>query len=350
MGLYKRKDSPIWHMSFCVNNRQYQRSTGTADKRLAENILAKVKTQIIEGKWFEIDEARQHTFDEMMERFMSEHAPTVSERMRKSYNVSLSHLNTFFSVVTLDKIDPDLIMQYQVYRREQNNCRPGTRNRELAMLSKAFSLARLWKWIKENPCSLVKREKEDNEIGRCLTEEEEQRLLDVCKSYCNEQLYDIVITAIHTGMRESEILRMKWSDVNFKDRTITTRQKGNSIKIVPMSDTVFTLLLQKSQVKSLSGYVFTTGANTSFIPRNMYREFQKACRQAEVSNFRFHDLRHTTGTRLAQAGYDIYAIASILGHSQLSTAKRYAKHNTKSLQNVVKSLDRKEAKKDGTFD
>jgi integrase len=218
------------------------------------------------------------------------------------------------------------------------------------MLSKAFSLARLWKWIKENPCSLVKREKEDNEIGRCLTEEEETRLLDACKSYCKGQLYDIVITAIHTGMRESEILRMKWSDVNFKDRTITTRQKGNSLKIVPMSDTIFTLLLQKSQVRSLSGYVFSTGANTSFIPRNMYREFQKACRQAEVSNFRFHDLRHTTGTRLAQAGYDIYAIASILGHSQLSTAKRYAKHNTKSLQNVVKSLDRKEAKKDGTFD
>lgn len=75
MGLYRRKDSPIWWMAFSINKRQYQRSTGTADKRLAGNILAKVKTQVVEGKWFEVDVARQHTFEEMMEKFMREHSP-----------------------------------------------------------------------------------------------------------------------------------------------------------------------------------------------------------------------------------------------------------------------------------
>ena len=52
MGLYRRKDSKIRWMSFSVNGKQYQRSTETKDERLAESILAKVKTQIIEGKWF----------------------------------------------------------------------------------------------------------------------------------------------------------------------------------------------------------------------------------------------------------------------------------------------------------
>ena len=91
--------------------------------------------------------------------------------------------------------------------------------------------------------------------------------------------------------------------------------------------------------------MFTTTNDTPFIARNVYREYQKACREAGIEAFRFHDLRHTTGTRLAQAGHDIYAIASLLGHSQLSTAKRYAKHNTESMHNVVKTLDRKRARK-----
>lgn len=343
MGLYRRKDSPFLWMSFSVNNRPYQRSTGTEDRKLAESIYAKVKTLVVEGKWFNVDEAKHRTFDELMEKLIKDHAPKVSERMQKSYRNSLPHLLDFFSGMTLDKVEPDLIMQYTSYRRGQK-CRPGTRNRELAMLSKAFNLARLWKWVRENPCSMVTREKEDNEnIGRCLTEDEEQRLLEACRNALDGQLREIIIVGMHTGMRESEILSMRWSKIDLKESTIATTQKGNRIKIVPMNDTVFGLLKEKSKVRSMSGYVFTTSEDTPFIARNMYREYQKAVRRSGIGNFRFHDLRHTCGTRLARAGHDIYAIASVLGHTQLSTAKRYARHNTESLRKVVKSLDKRKA-------
>ncbi|MFZ5998064.1 MAG: tyrosine-type recombinase/integrase [Nitrospirota bacterium] len=372
MGLYKRKDSPTWWMSFSANGQQFQRSTGTTDKKLATAILGKVKAQIIEGKWFEVDEARKHTFDEMMDRFMREHAPTVADKTRKSYRNSQAHLREFFSGLTLDKIDPDMIMQYVVHRREQTctpksedcqkcrqapetdacqalrekrKCRPGTRNRELAMLSKAFNLARLWKWTRENPCELVKRENEDNEhIGQCLPEDKEKALLELCRPLCNGQLIDMVIVAVNTGLRESEVLGMQWDRIDFKARTITVIQKGNRLKVSAMNKTVCNLLLEKSKVRSISGYVFVTANGTPFIARNMYREFKKVCRKIGMPSFRFHDLRHTVGTRLAQAGHDLYAIASVLGHSQLSTAKRYAKHNVESLHRVVSTLD----KKDGT--
>ncbi len=70
------------------------------------------------------------------------------------------------------------------------------------------------------------------------------------------------------------------------------------------------------------------------------RAWYKAVKHAGISgNLRFHDLRHTVGTRLIRAGMDIYAVASVLDHSQLSTAKRYAGHNTES---IVQSLDRKD--------
>jgi len=212
------------------------------------------------------------------------------------------------------------------------------------MLSKAFNLARLWKWTWENPCELVKREDEDNKtIGQCLPEDKEKALLELCRPLCNGQLIEMIIIAMNTGLRESEVLGMQWDRVDFRARTITVIQKGDRVKVSAMNNSAYNLLFEKSKVRSISGYVFVTANGTPFIARDMYREFKKACRKIGMPTFRFHDLRHTVGTRLAQSGHDIYAIASVLGHSQLSTAWRYAKHNVESLRKVVDSLDNKTA-------
>jgi len=341
MGLYRRKDSPIWWMSFSVNGKQYRRSTDTTDEKLAASILAKVQTLVIEDKWFEHNVARRHTFEEMMERFMSEHAPTKEPATQKSYRISLSHLKEFFSGMRLDEIDTDAVSRYVAYRRGQKNSKPSTRNRELAMLSKAFNLARLWKYTKENPCELVIREKEDNEIGRCITREEESRLLEACWKYMNGQLAEIVIIALNTGMREGEILKLHCSQIDLFGKVITSiNEKTNKQKSVPMNETVYNLLKEKSKVRSMSGYVFTTNNDTPFIARNMMRRWYKALEDAEITgSLRFHDLRHTVGTRLIRAGKDIYAVASLLDHSQVSTTKRYAKHNTESMRDVVQGLE-----------
>lgn len=176
------------------------------------------------------------------------------------------------------------------------------------MLSKALNLARLWKWVRSNPCELVEREPENNDIGKYLTDEQEERLLAACRNRCNGQLEEIVIIALHTGMRESEILGLQWNKIDFKERSIEVIQKGNRKKVVPMNDTVYDLLTKKSRVRSMSGYVFTTTNDTPFIARNMYREFQKACKEAGLQGFRFHDLRHTCGTRLAQGGVMTYML------------------------------------------
>jgi integrase len=369
MGLYRRPESPIWWMSFSADGMQYRKSTGTANRKLAKKILAKVETQIVEGKWFDVDKARQYTFDDMMDRFMNEHAPTKEPKTQKSYRNSLAHLTPFFSGMTLDKLDTDEVMRYVTYRREQTcqtgtsecekckqrpetddcqklrekrKCRPGTRNRELALLSKAFNLARLWKWTKVNPCQLIKREKEDNEIGRCLSEDEEEKLVDACKFYLDGQLREMVIIALNTGIREGEVLKMRWERIDLFRKTFESyNEKTNSWRTVPMNDTVYDLLKERAKAKSMSGYVFTTSQDTPIIARNLMREWYKALNRAGLKGFRFHDLRHTVGTRLGRAGQDIHTIASILDHSQLSTTRRYVKHNTDSMRKGLSVLDRK---------
>jgi len=341
-GLYLR--GKIWWMNFTAGKKAYQRSTGTADKKLAEAVLAKVKTDLIEGKWFDKVAAMQYSFHEMRERFMKDHAPKVSASMQKSYITSFKHLSSFFEGMTLFEIDTDIILRYQSARREENNSAPATRNRELAALSCAFNQARLWKWTKENPCELVKREKEGNEdFGQHLPLDLDEKLLQACKGFCNGHLPAIVLTTLHTGFREAEVLTLHRNNLNFQERKISVIQKGNRLKVVPMTDTVNNLLLEKLKVPSMSGFIFPSRADTPIDSSRLRREFKKACKLVGLEGFRFHDLRHTTGTRLAHAAHDIYSIAAVLGHSQLKTTMRYAKHNIESLKKVVASLERKTA-------
>jgi len=331
-------------MSFSINGVQYKRSTTTPDRKLAEKIYAKVTTEITEGKWFDRDAASRHTYDEMKERFIQEHAPTVSAGMQRSYQVSFKHLDGYFGGLTLDKITPDLISQYVTHRRQaKRKVTASTRNRELAALSKMMNLARRWRWLRENPCELVPKEKEKKDVGRALTNEEEALLLVKAKDLCNGDLPDIILLALHTGFRIGQVPLLKWADVDFQRKAIKSlNEKTKQTYFIPMSEALHVMLLKRSRVCHISGRVFPSNSGTPLDKDNIRRAFKIALTEAKIKNFRFHDLRHTAATRLAQAGVDIYAIASFLNHSQLSTTKRYAKHSVESLRNAVQMLDRKE--------
>jgi integrase len=136
-----------------------------------------------------------------------------------------------------------------------------------------------------------------------------------------------------TGIREGEILKMKWDRIDlFRKVFESYNEKTNSWRTVPMNETVYALLKEKAKIRSMSGYVVKTSEDTPIIARNLLREWYKALKLAGISGLRFHDLRHTVGTRLGRAGQDIHTIAGILGHSQLSTTRRYVKHNTESMR------------------
>lgn len=344
MGVYRRKKSAVWWMSFTVNGTQYQRSTNTTDRRLAEKILGKITTEVMEEKWFDRDAARRHTYDEMKDRFIEEHVPTVSAGMQRSYIVSFKHLDGFFSGLTLDKLSADLISQYVTYRRKaKKQVGPSSRNREVAALSKMLNCARRWQWVRENPCQLVPKEKEPKDVGRALTAEEEVLLLKNAKGLCNGDLQDIILLVLHTGFRIGQLPLLKWTDIDLSKKTIKSlNEKTRQTYFIPMSEALHVMLLKRSRVCHISGLVFPSDSGTPLDRNNIRRAFKIAREESKIRNFRFHDLRHTAATRLAQAGVDIYAIASFLNHSQLSTTKRYAKHSIESLRKAVRALDQKD--------
>ena len=114
MGLYRRPQGKVWWMNFMYQWRQVRRSTGTADRRLAEKILGKVGAQIVEGRFFETLEETTRTFDELMARYLSEHAARTSQPRRyRGYAYSLT---AFFGGRTLAEITPKMIVEYKNWR------------------------------------------------------------------------------------------------------------------------------------------------------------------------------------------------------------------------------------------
>jgi integrase len=192
------------------------------------------------------------------------------------------------------------------------------------VLSRILSLAVDDELIPSNPCSRVKRLKVNNERIRYLTIGEETKLLKELEH--QPQTRNIVIIALHTGMRRGEIFNLKWPDVDFVRKIINVIQtKNNKPRAVPMNPIVLqilTTLHEKDGSAGKNSFVFPS-EKTGRRLNNIRHSFYSALRRAYITDFRFHDLRHSAGTRLADAGVHPRIIMEILGHSDLRTTQRY---------------------------
>jgi site-specific recombinase XerD len=336
--MFKRSD--IWWTCISHNGRKIQKSLETSDKKLAQAIEAKIRTEIVEGKYYERLTGQYKTFKDMMDRFMKEYAPTVSLNTQEGYKYYLKNLSRFFGNPGLMSITPKIVAKYKLYRRD-NGASPSTVNRELYMLSKAFNLAvKEWEWLKDNPVSRVQKERENNEVDRWLTEDEERRLLGNSPGWLRE----IIVFALNTGLRQDELLSLEWNRVNLLRKTILIQKtKNNKPNTLPLNSIALNILMQKHEgkVRSLKNdLVFISQSGTKIGKRNLIRAFAQALEKAEIKDFTFHCLRHTFATRLAQNGVDIYKIAKLLNHKDLKNTQRYSHHCPESLMVGVQILEK----------
>ena len=339
--MFKRKDSALWWMSIRYNGKKIQKSLETSDKKLAKAIEAKIITDIVEGKYYEKPTGHNKTFRQLMDRFMKEHAPKVSGSMQKSYASSLKHLIPFFGDLNLLSISRKKISEYKVLRLDEG-ARPSSLNRELAMVSKAFTLAlEDWDLISGNdkPFSKMPYERENNERDRWLTEDEEKKLLESCP----EWLREIISFALNTGLRQGELLSLEWSRVSLFRKTILIQKtKNGKPKTVPLNQIAMDVIMRKSdeKVRKLNNdFVFVSSHGTKIDRHNLRRAFNNAVRTAEIEDFKFHDLRHCFCTKLAQRGVDIYKIAKLAGHEDIRMTQRYSHHCPESLRDGVEALE-----------
>lgn len=350
MGLYKR--GQVWWMRFTYNGKLIRKATETTERKLAEKIYHKVMTQIAEGKWFERPVGENKTLSNLFDKYINEYTVVnKAERTIRQDRGFAKDMLEFFGDVPLTEITPSRISAYKAHMRSKG-LSATTINHQRGFLSHVFKKAvREWEWVKENPVEKVSREKVRNARDRWLTLEEEKKLIDACVIYATGKenvqiphywLQEIVLFDLNTGMRMDEVLSLEWSHVDLFRKTVTVmRTKNGERRTIPLNQRAFELLKAKAKVRGIkSNYVFVSEVGTKIHDRNVRRAFYNALEKAWIKDFRFHDLRHTFATRLAQAGIDLYKIAKLLGHKTIAMTQRYSHHFPESLRDGVEVLDR----------
>lgn len=236
-------------------------------------------------------------------------------------------------------------------RRGQGTLSGATVNRTLAALSSALSYAvKELEWLERNPCQRIKKAPEAPGRVRFLSDEEMQALMKALRASSHPDLLVAALLALTTGARKSEILNLRWSQIDFTRRTITLAHgetKNNQGRPLALSGEVADLMMKRSKVRSINDdRVFPPPKGRKELElRSPWKEAlvqanidvryenrkgrSKAVDAGEAlpkqtSDFRWHDLRHTAASYLTMEGVSAIEIARVLGHKTLAMTLRYS--------------------------
>lgn len=194
------------------------------------------------------------------------------------------------------------------------------------VLSAIFKFALKKDYLTENPVTGIDIQASPNIINRYLTEDELSRLIIASQRSSWDKLYLLVLMAITTGMRKSELLGLRWSDIDLKKNLAKLDDtKNGEPRHNPIPAPAMTELLNHRQIGN--GLIFNSPTNPDKA-FDFTKRWKAALKEAGIDNFRFHDLRHTAASYLVMGGATLYEAAQILGHKSTETTKRYAHLST----------------------
>lgn len=213
-----------------------------------------------------------------------------------------------------------------------------TVNRYLEILSKAFNMAIDNEWLDKNPIKKNSKFIQKNYVVRALSTSEEIRIKDVLAQPRYAYLRGIVIVALNTGLRRQNILDLTWEQIDLNGRVIEiTENKSNKHIQKPINDEL--LAYFKTFPKEVrKGYVFINPL-TGKKCKEIKRAWRTVKEKANIENFRFHDLKHTIGSRLAQMNVPMPVIKEILDHSDMKTTMRYVHTANSQILSALNQLN-----------
>jgi integrase len=358
---HEGKKRKAWGIRYSVNGGPVKREIVAGTREAAQTELDK-KREDYQRRLLGVAEGK--TLKDLLPLFL-----THKENQEKDMETLHSRLNNllpFFGAFPLEDIDAEAIDRYVARRKAEYKVQPckghapgercgecdqrittATINRDISVLRSMLRLAvRKWKWLRQEP--YFEKLPESGPRDFELTEAEEVAVLP----NCSPELTAIIGAAIHTGMRQGEILSLTWGQVDLSNRTLDFEPtKRGRKRLVPIAEPLYYTLVRLRDVQARSGRlkptarVFLRPDGLPWTPYTLLTHYQKALAAAGITTpLTWHDLRHTTASRMKRGGVHETEIQRLLGHKTLSMTDRYINVEVEQLRAAVAVLSKPSTK------
>jgi integrase len=333
------------------------------NRKEAQAWAASIESAIREGKHFPHAAARRTSFDALAQDYTKTVLAEFDEVQRGARAHQLKWWSQQFAGLALAEITADRISQARDKLASQTFTRGKARtdkktgktiapkeykrtgatvNRYIAALSHSLSFAvKERRLLDRNPVSDISRKKESRGRTRFLSDDERAALLVASAKSDWPALHTLVLLAITTGARRGELLSLRWADLDVKaGRALVRETKNGEQRTLPLAGKALEVLRAlKLQGSARSEYVFPNPSGHPGAFEHFDSYWYAALEAAGISDFHFHDLRHTTASMLAAQGASLLEIADVLGHKTLAMVKRYSHlvvdHKAKVIERLV---------------
>uniref|UniRef100_UPI0040481303 tyrosine-type recombinase/integrase n=1 Tax=Limnohabitans sp. TaxID=1907725 RepID=UPI0040481303 len=282
----------------------------------AERWARSIESEMDKGQFVDTQEAKRTTLRELILRYVREVTPTMKSVTEDTFRLNAMARKSIANW-SLANLSTALVAAYRDERLKQVS--NGTVIRELAYLSSIINHARReWGINTPNPVQHVRKPPSPAGRTRQLSVDERIKLLAALEPTGRKNIWTkhVVVLALETAMRRSELLALRWEHIDLPRQTALLPDTKNSTpRTVPLSTTAVELL--RSIPRNISGEVFPIKYFT------LDAAFKRAVERAGLEDFHFHDLRHTAITAMAEKLPNLIELSAVTGHKSLAMLKRY---------------------------
>lgn len=296
---------------------------------LAKNKIAEV-TQGVDVQAVRKSDRTKSKFSKLSTlRFFIEekYAPWLKSRNPKTADKTIKAFESSFPALMDFQLSDINAWEIEKWRNKRltDGVKPATTNRQINTIKGCLSRAVEWGAIDSHDLNKVKTLTVNNSKVRYLSKDEEIRLRDSLKVCDTDFLEVIVLLALNTGMRKGELLSLEWNHINFDNKIVTIdfqNAKSGTTRHIPLNTQAFNALENWKLGTVGVGYIFKDK------DQNQLKDFPLIWKtlldKAQITKFRFHDLRHHFASKLVMASVDLNTVRELLGHSDLKMTLRYA--------------------------
>lgn len=343
-----------YSINIMVDRQRVHRVIGTSSEGVtrtkAEQAIESIRTKAREGR-LNLPAGRKvhRAFGETANDYLNRLIDTVGEGQRGFKDIRnkrrhiTDYLIPYFGSKRIDQISSFLVQHYIKHRLDQGS-KQATVNRELSTLSHMMNRSVEWGWIKDSDKPEIKKGEEPSKKIVVLTDKTAADLYQGAIADQDSLTWLFVVIGLNSAMRHSEILRIRWEDVDFEQRRIHLEKAKAGQRTQPISESLATMLLQeRNQREDQEGWIFPSQKiGTKFQHRrSMHRQFQRAVVRAGLnpSQVTPHVMRHTGITRLVTAGVDLPTIQKISGHKTMAMVLRYVHLSDQHIDEAMAAID-----------